>query len=184
MYRVCVGSHSTLECRKSAPHLLSHDLRNDLPFLIPPPRRGRVPSSPLPPESGPSQSLGSLSQPCLYTSRASRRKLCIVRPRVFPCNTGEAHCSSDTGITLVTIALFFTICRLVVRICDGKLGWDDFWAAFSIPSSAIMLTGILMMLGPPRTILFLRPVIHGLTASYYAAGVAVGSFTMIASYYM
>ncbi|KAI4520448.1 hypothetical protein GGG16DRAFT_104405 [Schizophyllum commune] len=71
----------------------------------------------------------------------------------------------NTGITLVTIALFFTICRLVVRICDGKLGWDDFWAAFSIPSSAIMLTGILMLLGPPP-------------------GVAVGSFTMIASYYM
>ncbi|TRM67981.1 hypothetical protein BD626DRAFT_626354 [Schizophyllum amplum] len=54
----------------------------------------------------------------------------------------------DAGIALFTIATVVTCCRLAVRVHDGLLCWDDFWASFSIASCALMLTGVLIIIHP------------------------------------
>ncbi|KAL1709231.1 hypothetical protein EV121DRAFT_253375 [Schizophyllum commune] len=54
----------------------------------------------------------------------------------------------DAGIALFTIATVITLCRLAIRVHDGLLCWDDFWASFSIASGALMLTGVLIITHP------------------------------------
>lgn len=61
---------------------------------------------------------------------------------------GSNRTSSDAGIALFTIATVITLCRLAIRVHDGLLCWDDFWASFSIASGALMLTGVLIITHP------------------------------------
>ncbi|KAI5828757.1 hypothetical protein K523DRAFT_276125 [Schizophyllum commune Tattone D] len=56
--------------------------------------------------------------------------------------------AADTAIALTTIGMAVTVFRLGIRIRDKKLGWDDFWAAMSLVSAAILLTGACIILTP------------------------------------
>ncbi|TRM64731.1 hypothetical protein BD626DRAFT_489727 [Schizophyllum amplum] len=70
----------------------------------------------------------------------------------------------NTAITLTCIAIATTLLRLGIRIHDKKLGWDDFWAGFSIIASSLVLTGAMITLDP-------KPWMSQLTmvAGYYLA---------------
>ncbi|KAL1744485.1 hypothetical protein HDZ31DRAFT_64075 [Schizophyllum fasciatum] len=54
----------------------------------------------------------------------------------------------NTAIILTSIAIPVTLFRLGIRIRDKKLGWDDFWAAMSIVSVSLVLTGACISLTP------------------------------------
>ncbi|KAI5893760.1 uncharacterized protein SCHCODRAFT_02622693 [Schizophyllum commune H4-8] len=70
----------------------------------------------------------------------------------------------DAGIALFTIATVITLCRLAIRVHDGLLCWDDFWASFSIASGALMLTGVLIITHPTASMSQLTVV-----TAYYLA---------------
>ncbi|KAF8826160.1 hypothetical protein HHX47_DHR6000518 [Lentinula edodes] len=57
---------------------------------------------------------------------------------------------ADIDIAGLTIAIVITFTRLGIRIKNRKLGWDDFWATFSIIGAALLMTGVLIILDPKR----------------------------------
>ncbi|KAJ3767706.1 hypothetical protein FB446DRAFT_315431 [Lentinula raphanica] len=68
----------------------------------------------------------------------------------------------DIAIAGLTIAIFVTFTRLGIRIRNRKLGWDDFWAGFSIIGAALLMTGTLIILNPKPSMTQLTRV-----AGYY-----------------
>ncbi|KAL1680265.1 hypothetical protein EV122DRAFT_288963 [Schizophyllum commune] len=56
--------------------------------------------------------------------------------------------AADTAKGLITVALSVTLFRLGIRLHDKRWGWDDFWAAFSIIASSLVLTGACISLTP------------------------------------
>ena len=88
---------------------------------------------------------------------------------------------ADTAIALTTIGMAVTIFRLGIRIRDKKLGWDDFWAAMSLVSAAILLTGACIILTPKRESFFSSDAARSVNFAYSAW---MGRMTMITGYYL
>ncbi|KAJ3890869.1 hypothetical protein GG344DRAFT_88601 [Lentinula edodes] len=78
----------------------------------------------------------------------------------------------DIDIAGLTIAIVVTFTRLGIRIKNRKLGWDDFWATFSIIGAALLMTGVLIILDP-------KPSMSQLTrvAGYYIT--SEGFYTIV-----
>ncbi|KAJ3786494.1 hypothetical protein GGU11DRAFT_698990 [Lentinula aff. detonsa] len=78
----------------------------------------------------------------------------------------------DIDIAGLTIAIFVTFTRLGIRIRNRKLGWDDFWAAFSIIGAILLMTGVLIILDPKPSMTQLT-----LVAGYYIT--SEGFYTIV-----
>ncbi|KAJ4470155.1 hypothetical protein J3R30DRAFT_3711991 [Lentinula aciculospora] len=78
----------------------------------------------------------------------------------------------DIDIAGLTIAIVVTFTRLGIRIRNRKLGWDDFWAAFSIIGAILLMTGVLIILDPKPSMTQLT-----LVAGYYIT--SEGFYTIV-----